>query len=308
MRILLAVIVIFTALWGGYWFYGSQRAEQAAVDWFATAPERGLYATHDGISVAGFPNRFDITVTSPEVLDNRGLGWRAPFVQVFALSYRPNHVIVTWPNEQEILQPGGTAMLQSSRMQASAVFADAFRSLQRGTLVAEGLDYAGPQGAFGFDNGQLAVRALASAPGSYEVALNIAGLRPELPALPEGEAATLVLDGRAQVGPDGRPQSLEVQNLHLGFADMQLAGQGQLELDAQGLLNGQLDLSTADWQRMLALTVEAGLVDPEVAPTYENAMRLLAESTGTLRAPVTFNEGMMRLGPLPLGVVPQVRF
>ena len=76
MRAILWLVLGLGVVWGSYWFVGSNVVENAAIDWFAHAADQGIAATEDGISVAGFPNRFDMTVTNPHLADPAtGWGW-----------------------------------------------------------------------------------------------------------------------------------------------------------------------------------------------------------------------------------------
>ncbi|MFD1911712.1 DUF2125 domain-containing protein [Halodurantibacterium flavum] len=309
MRILPAILVMLALLWGGYWFFGASRAERLAEDWFATAPARGLDAQNGGIAVQGFPNRFDLTIDTPDIMDRAtGIGWRAPFLQVFALSYRPHHVIVTWPDRQDLTLGAETYAITSDRMQASAVFEPLNQRLNRATWVAEGLRAESDMRLIEVGSAQLSTRIMAAEANTHEVSLQARGLRlaPLPPAL-SGDEGTLVFDGLVQMaGP--RPGEISVRNLSLRWGEVEVRGQGAITVGQTGLLSGRLELRTDNWREMLALAVEAGLIDPEVAPTWENAMGMLARMSGepqTLQAPLSFNNGMMSLGPLPLGPAPR---
>ncbi|MFC7705330.1 DUF2125 domain-containing protein [Plastorhodobacter daqingensis] len=305
MRFILPIFAVLALVWGGYWFYGASRLEDEAVAWFAQASDRGQRATHEGVAVAGFPNRFDLTVTAPEIIDlHSQLGWRAPFIQVFALSYRPNHVIITWPNEQEVVLGAETLALSSARMQASAVFAGMGSRLDRATLVAEALQVVARDWALGLAEAQLSLRSMAARRNSYEFAFNAAEIGSDL--LPDTGA--LVLDGTVALDPANRPQEIVLTNLTLRSGDGELRGEGRLEVAGDGTLTGRIDLRATEWQVFLTQAVELGLIRPEVAPTWENALGMLAQLSGTpdaLSVPLAFNRGMMSLGPLPIGPAPR---
>ena len=67
MRALLIVVLVVSALWAGYWVVGSQAMERGVTGWFAAQDGGPLTAEQQGITVAGFPNRFDLTVTEPRL-------------------------------------------------------------------------------------------------------------------------------------------------------------------------------------------------------------------------------------------------
>ena len=120
MRVILWVTLAFGLLWAGYWVVGSRAVAGGAATWFAGAADQGITASQSGISVSGFPNRFDLTVTAPHLSDPAsGWGWQAPFAQVFAMTWKPWHVIAALPNSQDIIAPGQRITLASSKMRAS---------------------------------------------------------------------------------------------------------------------------------------------------------------------------------------------
>ncbi|HSF64747.1 MAG TPA: DUF2125 domain-containing protein, partial [Paracoccaceae bacterium] len=102
MRWLLWIVVAAATLWSGYWFAGSRALERGAVQAIAMQAAQGFVSQAD-VSVQGFPNRFDLTLTEPRFGDPaRGLVWEAPFAQLFALSYKPWHLIAAFPPEQRL--------------------------------------------------------------------------------------------------------------------------------------------------------------------------------------------------------------
>ncbi len=59
----------------------------------------------------------------------------------------------------------------------------------------------------------------------------------------------------------------------------------------------------------MPVLVAAGIVTAEVSPTVTRAMELLAQQgpdPEVLTVPLSFNSGLMSLGPLPLGPAPDL--
>ena len=101
MRALVWVVIAVAVTWGGYWFVGARALETGAQAWFQAQTEAGLVAERSDLSVSGFPNRFDLTVTDLRLADpDAGFGWTAPFVQILSLSYKPWHIIAAFANQQ----------------------------------------------------------------------------------------------------------------------------------------------------------------------------------------------------------------
>jgi hypothetical protein len=68
-----------------------------------------------------------------------------------------------------------------------------------------------------------------------------------------------------------------------------------------------LDIRADDWRGLIALAVNAGLIDPGVAPTWENFGVMITGGADMLDLPLTFSDGRMALGLLPLGAAPMLR-
>uniref|UniRef100_UPI00286B8E0E DUF2125 domain-containing protein n=1 Tax=Tabrizicola sp. TaxID=2005166 RepID=UPI00286B8E0E len=121
MRKLLWVLITLSALWSGYWFVGSSAVRNGAEQWFADQAAQGMTAENTGLSVSGFPNRFDLTVEGIRFADPKtGIGWEAPFAQVFAMTWKPWHIIAALPPEQTIRLPDQDIGLTSTGLRASA--------------------------------------------------------------------------------------------------------------------------------------------------------------------------------------------
>ena len=100
MRMLLTVILIATAGWSGYWALASSGAKTAFETWFDQRRSEGWVADYGDLTVSGFPNRVDTSFSNISLADPAtGIAWTAPFFQILALSYRPNHVIAVWPSD-----------------------------------------------------------------------------------------------------------------------------------------------------------------------------------------------------------------
>src|SRR5690606_31763771 len=104
LKALTVLAVVATFIWCGYWFVGARALDRAIGQGLAHVPALST----EGHTIRGFPNRFDITFDAPH-LRAEGVDWQAPFVQVFALSYRLNHLIAVFAHDQ-LLQAGGLSV------------------------------------------------------------------------------------------------------------------------------------------------------------------------------------------------------
>ena len=138
MRALIWITAVLSLAYGGYWAVASSQVRAGATQALDEMRAEGR-ADYSALSLTGFPSRFDLTITDP-VFAGAQASWRAPFLQVFALSYRPNHIIAVWPHEQTLAVAGQRIAVTSDDMRASAVFgAQTALPLDRSTFVAGAL-------------------------------------------------------------------------------------------------------------------------------------------------------------------------
>ena len=149
MRILLAVIVIAALGWSAYWWIGQRALMRGYADWFEARRAEGWVAEASEIRVRGFPNRFDTGFTDLVLADpETGLAWEAPYFQLSALSYQPNHVIAVWPEEQRIATPKQKFRVEARDMRASLRIAPGSdMALENLTLTTEFLQVTPDSGA-----------------------------------------------------------------------------------------------------------------------------------------------------------------
>lgn len=334
MRIWVSIVLVGALAWAGWWVFASRAAEQAAQDWFASAADRGIAATQDGISVRGFPNRIDLRIEAPALAPTAGgVAWSSPFLEVFALSYRPWHVIVVPGPRQEVRLPQISATLVTEDARASVVMQPRKNlALDRATVVLQSpVLTPAPGGTLRAEEVRAALRAVpgpedgSTGNARYQVGLQTRGLRldeavmgwigPAAARLP-GLVETLRLDATLELTAPLAPQSnppriaaIEISEARLQWGSLGLAIRGSLAPDATGRAEGTLDLEIEDWPAALGLARLAGLVGQKDARSLEallNGLAPVARDGGRLRLPLTFAAGVMRLGPLVLGPAPRL--
>jgi hypothetical protein len=327
MRKLLTLLIVLTVLWSGYWFVGSFAVRNAVDDWFAAQAEGPLTAEKSDLTVAGYPNRFDLTLEGLNIADRAsGIGWQAPFAQVFAMTWKPWHIIAALPPEQVVTLPDQEVTITSDGLRTSV--------RARPTLdmpLAMAIVESGPITATsslgwttGADKAVVSLGAATGTPNAYDLAADIAGLAPD-PALllqmaPDGSlpatiaeirlraTATLTapLDRHAgQTNP--RLAAVTLSDLGITWGEVTLTAEGSIAPDDQGLASGRINFTVANWRKVMPILVVSGTVQPQLARTVETMLEGLARQTGdpeVLRIPLTLQDGWMSLGPLPLGPAP----
>jgi len=321
---LLVLIVTLAALWSGYWFVGAAGVKAGFTAWFDARQSEGWQAEYSDLSVKGFPNRFDTTLTDPALADPAtGLAWSAPFVQLFALSYKPNHIIAAFPEFQTLRTPEARFALKSEKMQASMVMEPKTDlAFNRANLAATALTITPEAGA------RIHIAGLQTAltrenTSSYRAAFNADGLTPPLPAALTGELPEALTSFRADATLDftkpwditaleeSRPQPTKIK-LHLAEAEwgqLKLAAAGELSVDRTGIPTGTVTIKARNWRDILALATASGALPAALTDQIEQGLSLLANFSGnpeTLDIPLTFSGGYIRIGLIPVAPAPRL--
>jgi hypothetical protein len=325
MRGLIWTVAVLAVLWAGLWVVAAKVTDNALADWIAA--QNGAITAK--VSVAGFPNRVDITASDVVAGDTGfGPGWQAPFVQVFAMAWKPWHLIAALPTEQTITLPGGWPVsVGSDKLQSSLVLVPGTAlALDRLNVAGDALRLGGVGAGepLRIETLRLAVHRHDTVPGSLRLGLEASGILP--PAaframFPSGRSAPegpgdLRMDALAELtGPLDRtvleapPRllALDIGSLTLDWGALSLSAKGRLGVDDGGYLSGQLDLDIAGWRTGLDLAVAAGALQPGVADTWAAfAEQLQDPATGRLTLPMVWRNGTARFGPLPVGVAPRI--
>ncbi len=317
---LLAVAVIATIGWGGYWFMGARALDRAV----STVLQRNPAVSAESHSLQGFPNRFDLTLNAPQVTQG-ALQWRAPFVQIFALSYRLNHMIAVFAHDQNITVLGQELTLHTEDMRASLVMEPGLTlPLERFALVAESPALRSAHEAHHADTARIASHALDARRHRMVIELENAFPDPSTMAAldPQGHWPrrfdVIRLEGEAEFDrPLDRhaletvpPRLLELAltGARLVFDGSAVTARGRLIPDAQGYLSGEMVLEVQGWRALMRRARDAGLMPAEHDMLVTMAMQSMAdpENPERLEAPLAVRAGDIMLGPVMLGSIPPI--
>lgn len=333
MRKLLSLLVIATLLWSGYWFVGSSALRQGAEQWFADQAAKGVTVEKTALRVTGFPNRFDMTVDGPRLSDPQsGIGWQAPFVQIFAMTWKPWHVIAALPPEQTVTLPDQAITLTAEGMRAS-LRAEPASALPLAAAIVESGPFSATSTAGWTVAAAKAVTSVSAdeevpgagdLPNTYVLSLDIAGLAPD-PAsierivaeadLPPSIAVMRVLATATTTAPidrfsantNPRLAALDLTDSLVTWGDLSVVATGRITPDDQGFAAGRIDFAITNYQRLVPALVAAGVIQPELSQTIGNMLTALAQDSGDanlLKLPLLLEAGRVSLGPLPLGPAP----
>ena len=325
MRLLILAILLAAGGWSAYWFVGANTLEGALRDAIEDARGNGIGVELTSLDVTGFPNRFDTMIEDPRVSLPSGIEWRAPFVQVFALSYRPTQLIAALPNEQSLEGPFGTAEIMTNRARASMTLQPATDlPLDHANLVIEELRIVSQ----GLDLTAARVLAATRIPdGAEDGRVQNIGVTLDDVTLPPTMADQLGVDGMATL--DGATldatltlaepidrdsfegeaidiRQIDIDRLDIDWAEVGLNASGNLTVGADGILSGEVTAAVTNWQRAVDIAVAAGLIPEGRAAQVRQGLRFVAGDGDRLELPLSFREGSIFLGPIPLGAAPRL--
>jgi hypothetical protein len=327
MRKLLFLLVTLTVLWSGYWFVGSSVIRSTATDMLAAQSARGVTAETSALSVSGFPNRFDLTAEGIRFADPAsGIGWQAPFAQIFAMTWKPWHIIAALPPSQVVTLPGQDITITSDGLRAS-VRARPASSLPLAMAIVESgpLAATSSQGwTHAAEKAVLSLGAATGTPNAYDIAVDIAGLAPDAALLlqlaPEGGLPPTISEVRLRANAtltapldrhagetNPRLAAVTLTDMAVTWGEIALTAEGSIAPDDKGLAAGRINFTVTNWRTVMPILVASGTVRPQLAQTVETMLEGLAKQTGdaeVLKIPLTMQDGWMSLGPLPLGPAP----
>jgi hypothetical protein len=328
MKRLLILILVLSLGWSAYWFLGATRAKSGFQDWFAARQAEGWLAETSQITVNGYPNRFDATFANVALADpETGIAWEAPFFQLFALSYRPNHLIAIWPEEQVLAFPDQRVIVRSDDMKASLVLTGAASlPLERTNFAADALAFASEAGwSLSADTLRLAMHKDPQGDAQYRLALSATGFAPPADIAARAQTSlprtlkTVEADLTARFDrpwdisalEDMRPQPREIalHKAQLTWGQLDLHAAGRVEISASGYPDGEITLRATNWREIITLARQSGEIPETLLDGIEQGLELLATMAGNPKAldiPLNFRGGQTRIGPVPLGPAPRI--
>lgn len=320
------IVVLVAALgWFAYWFIASQAARSGYESWFDARQAEGWQAEYSELHLRGFPNRIDTTFDNIQLADpETGFAWDAPFFQVFALSYKPNHLIAVWPNRQTLSSPLQKLTINSADMKASVVFApNTNLGLRRANFATDGLNVTSDKRwTVTADSLRVAILQDETEETNYQFALQGQGVAPPAALRNEILPATMsALDLDATVGFDRewdlraleerrpQPNVIKLRNAKAQWGPMLFQAAGEMTTNDAGTLSGELTVRAKEWQAMVEMARNSRQVDPILIDGAEQLLRLFSSLSGPgedIDLTLTFRNGRTYAGLLPLGPAPVI--
>ncbi len=330
-RLLVSVVTIAVLGWFGYWWVGSNAQETALKTWLADRANAGWVADYNTLEVRGFPNRFDTVITDLHLADpQQGWAWTAPAFYIHALSYKPNHIIVVWPENQKFSTPRETLSLLSENMRASVKFEpNTTLALDRTTIEMDGLTLSSTKGwSSTLKKASFATRQTAGEKFAHDIDFRAQEVTPArlfknivdpqniLPAVFEEMhvATTLAFDAPwDRLAIEGRKPLLkrvDFTDVSAKWGELSFQAKGSVTLDDLGYPTGKIRIRAKNWKDMLKLGVNSGRIPADLVGPIETALTFLARMSGnpdTIDAPLSFSGRTMSIGVIPIGPAPRFR-
>lgn len=327
---LLKIAVVLGLLWSGLWYAAGYGLRSGLGGWFAAQRARGWQAEYASISTAGFPLRHVTTLTSPALADPvNGTAWRADWLRLDSPAVWPGRQTLHFaPTPQRLSYFDRTAVIEARQMAAQMrLHLGLALAVERMTLTAGGWQVRNDAGAqIGADSLVLKM-AQTDQPESYRIDLAAEGFTPggglrqivlaadRLPASFETMTVEMtvrfdrVWDRHALEQRRPQPEQIELHRTELRWGALRLQAAGRLNVDAQGVPAGEIDVTAENWREILAMVRSAGVIPKRALDPAERVLSLLSApgpDGDTLDVRVTFRDGLAWLGPLPLGPAPRL--
>lgn len=317
---------VTAALWSTYWIVAASFIEgEIELAFSRGAP--GLQTGLESVSVSGFPSAFDVALTKMSAASRHGVTWSTPGATLTAASLNPTRLEIDLSQPQAIGGRWGDLTLKTTEAQVIALFGKTIQlPLQDLRLALVGLDVTHESEA-GFA-AEKVIAVITNREGEdagiYRLEMEVTGADLSRLAawLPEGYGrlgpVSAVVDAFFTSGWEvgalrGEAPAFRgaiIQKATAGFGTSDLTLEGQLLLDPEGTLSGEVTLTVTNWRDLVALAQDLGKIDAETGQVFTDMLsdvEALRGKPGTLEMPLTIRKGSVTYGILTLGLIPPIR-
>ncbi len=328
---LVSVIVVFALLWCGWWAVASAGLQRGIVKWVEARRAEGWQADVREIEKKGFPTRLNARLHDVAFADPAaGVAVSMDQFDILAPVYWPGYVTVVLPetpitlaspslrasliakNAQADLRlrPGPSLPVQSVTFKAGAWVLE---TALGGVAGADDIHLSMIQQSSGQPVYDLKVDTTNMTPGAVPRAF--LGVPDDWPLAFATFTADMTVgfdeiwDRRALERRRPQPRTIALKLAKFVWGDVSILATGDLKVDTEGQPTGDVSIKAENWPVMLDMAENAGYLPSSFRPQAEQMLKALAQMTGQttgLDLTVSFKDGRMAMGFIPLGPAPRI--
>lgn len=332
MKKIIILIVALCLVASGIWFGLAYASKSTISTWFDAREADGWLVSHDAIEVKGFPLNLNARIPNLELADpETGWLWSGPEILIDQNLRSAGDIAVTWPSQHIFATPEAryeiaSALLRSdlalepTRNLALATATTQLRDLSiaeprdngwRASLNAASIEITRLDGQDQTYDLEASITEL-SIPDVIRERLDPASLMPEI-------FSQSTLKGRfgfdrpwdISALEQARPQvtTITISEATAIWGDMVLRASGDLQVDPQGIPEGELALRAENWRTMLEIALRAGAIGQDLYDLLDGGLGFFAQLSGrpeNLDIILRFNGGGVFAGPIPIGPAPRL--
>jgi hypothetical protein len=317
-------------IWSIYWYGTGYVLRQGIEGWFQAQAARGWQAEFSDIASSGYPLRHVTTLQAPALADPAsGIAWTADWLNLDSPAIWPGRQTLRFANTpQRLSYFDRTLVIEATDMLAALDLRPGLGlALNRLGLSAGPWRVTQQSGAV-MGAGSLTLEMVKTdQQNTYRFDINAAGFTPgaglrrflqssaALPASFETLALDMLVrfdrpwDISALEQRRPQPVAIDLQQAELRWGSLRVSGTGQVRIDANGVPYGKIGIRAENWREMLASAKATGAIPRDAIEPAERILRLLSGVGGnpeTLDVQLSLRDGLVRLGPFPLGPAPRL--
>ena len=305
MRLLLIITSLLALIWSSYWIVFSVKLKSEVSDFIESHNSDQWVVDYSDLSIKGFPNRFDITLNKLYIRDNDlSVTWLLPYFQILSLSYKPNHLILVFPNTQTLENGNNKIIFNTTDMLASLSFMDyKFSELDQFILSIEKSELKGPKRKILNTTAlNFAVKQNKTRNGNYhlgfrgnDIQLNLTE-KNNFNFIFDVEMALKELNGLTNKKMP-KISTVDIKALNLSSPNFNINGNGKASFNDNNIKDGVLNIKAKNWRSFF------NTLFPENAK-LRMGLDLIAPVTQndeTLHFSLKVDNGNIYLGPIFIG-------
>lgn len=317
-----AILSAVAIIYGGWWFYLADSAEEGLNRWVANHNTAGGQAETGTVSVSGFPFTVRLSLDAPMVGLADGLIWRGPPLSLAIEPLTPSQIALSAPGRHRITYDGIVHEFDAAHADA------ALDGRGAGTLTLSLSDITFPDGQAASITARIEKLVAGPIPAgmsSLSLDASVQGL-----ILPEALVSPLYkkepIDTQLKARLKGAPPetltrgaftrwrdqggTIEIDSVDFDWPPLGLSGSATMALDKEMQPELAGTMSLRGLIEALDYVAAAELAQPEEIRTARLVLGILGRpgASGALEwnVPVAIQDGTLYLGPAPVASVPRL--